>query len=197
MSDSEIANENERQSSTWNDLLSPRLCLRRLRLEDAAAIHAYRSLPEVARYQGWDSYTPNDAKMLVESQQTVVPDTIGTWLQLGITEREGGILIGDCGLHFPYDYADQVMIGITLSPTHQGRGLASEAMGSILAYVFDILDKHRAFAIVDAENEASARLMDRTGFRLEAHHVENAWFNGKWGSEFVFAMLRREWEERA
>ena len=32
--------------------------------------------------------------------------------------------------------------------------------------------------------------------RPEAHLVENIWFKGRWGSEVVFALLRREWEER-
>ncbi|BCM91663.1 hypothetical protein IAD21_03538 [Abditibacteriota bacterium] len=178
----------------WNDLHSPRLCLRRLRLEDATAIWTYRSLPEVARYQGWDSYTMEDAERLVTEQVEVVPDTLGSWLQLGIIERESETLIGDCGIHFPSEHPQQVMIGMTLSPTHQGRGLATETMESLLRYVLGRLNKHRAFAITDADNHASARLMERVGFRKEAHTIENVWFKGAWGSEFLFAMLRREWQ---
>jgi RimJ/RimL family protein N-acetyltransferase len=30
--------------------------------------------------------------------------------------------------------------------------------------------------------------------RREAHFVENEWFKGAWGSEFVYAMLMHEWE---
>jgi RimJ/RimL family protein N-acetyltransferase len=33
----------------------------------------------------------------------------------------------------------------------------------------------------------------RVGFRQEAHLVENIWFKGQWGSEYLFAMLQREW----
>jgi len=38
-------------------------------------------------------------------------------------------------------------------------------------------------------------LFRRLGFRREAHFVEHVWFKGGWGSEFVFALLRREWEQ--
>lgn len=185
-----------KELSGWKDLVSPRLCLRRLLLEDAPTIHAYRSLPEVARYQSWDNYTPEDAERLVGEQIEVVPDTLGSWLQLAIIERESDFLIGDCGIHFPSEHPQQVMLGITLSPSYQGKGLATEALTNVLTYVFGTLSKHRAFAITDAENHASAKLLERVGFRKEAHNIENIWFKGAWGSEFLFAMLRREWEAK-
>lgn len=33
--------------------------------------------------------------------------------------------------------------------------------------------------------------------RREAHLIENDRFNGNWGDEFVYALLRREWLSRA
>jgi RimJ/RimL family protein N-acetyltransferase len=45
-------------------------------------------------------------------------------------------------------------------------------------------------------NEPSWRLMERLGLRREAHFVENEIFKGAWGSEFVYAMLDREWQAR-
>jgi RimJ/RimL family protein N-acetyltransferase len=50
---------------------------------------------------------------------------------------------------------------------------------------------HRVTAITDAENAPAAELFRRLGFRREAHHVENVWFKCRWGSEFLFAILRR------
>ncbi|HMX81562.1 MAG TPA: GNAT family protein, partial [Ferruginibacter sp.] len=54
---------------------------------------------------------------------------------------------------------------------------------------------HRVTEIVDAENEASVNLLKSTGFRLEGHFIENIFFKGKWGSEYQYAMLKREWDE--
>jgi RimJ/RimL family protein N-acetyltransferase len=178
------------------ELRSPRLCLRRLRPEDAAALVGYRSLPEVARFQGWESFGPDDAARLIAGQAGVVPDTPGTWLQLVLVLPESGEVVGDCGIHFRRDEPRQVELGITLAPTHQGRGLATEALGSVLGYVFDCLGKHRVSAVTDAENQAAAGLLRRLGFRQEAHFVEHVWFKGAWGSELLFALLHREWQAR-
>ena len=50
-------------------LATPRLQLRRLQPDDAAALCHYRSRPEVARYQSWESFGPDDATRLIEDQQ--------------------------------------------------------------------------------------------------------------------------------
>jgi RimJ/RimL family protein N-acetyltransferase len=178
------------------ELRSPRLLLRPLCAEDAAPLAAYRSIPEVARFQSWESFDQADAVRLVADQAKVVPDTPGTWLQLAIVLSPSGKMIGDCGIHFRSDDLQQVELGVTMSPTHQGQGLATEALASVLGYVFDGLGKHRVTAVTDTDNHAAAALFRRLGFRQEAHYVENVWFKGAWGSEYLFALLRREWEAR-
>ena len=177
-------------------LRSPRLLLRQLRPDDAAAIVAYRSRPEVARFQSWESFGPAVADQLIAEQARVAPDTPGTWLQLALVLAESEAVIGDCGIHFRADEPRQVELGITLATERQGQGVAAEALGRVLEYVFGTLGKHRASAVTDAENHAAARLFQRLEFRQEAHYLENVWFKGAWGSEFGFALLRREWEQR-
>jgi RimJ/RimL family protein N-acetyltransferase len=176
------------------NLRTPRLSLRRLRPGDASALIDYRSRPEVARFQSWATFGPADADRLIDNQAAVTPDTPGTWVQLAIVPAGVQTLVGDCGIHFRADKPQQVELGITLSPAHQGRGLATEAVRAVLGYVFGTLGKHRAFAVTDAENHAAARLFRRVGFRQEAHFIDHVWFKGACGSEFLFAMLRREWE---
>ena len=170
------------------ELRTARLLLRRLIPADAAAIAAYRSRPDVARYQSWETYTREDADRLVAAQQSVVPNTPGTWLQLAIVADR---VIGDCGLHF-LD-ARQVELGVTLDPAYQGQGYATEALRAVLGYLFGTLGKHRVTATTDAKNTAAAALFARLGFRREAHHVKNIWFKGAWGDEFLFALLAEEW----
>lgn len=178
------------------ELRSLRLCLRRLRPEDAPSIVGYRSLPDVARFQGWESFGPDDAVRLIADQAGVVPDTPGTWLQLALVLLETGEVVGDCGIHFRRDEPRQVELGITLAPANQGRGLATEALGRVLEYVFGSLGKHRASAVIDAENHEVAALLRRLGFRQEGNFVEHVWFKGAWGSEYLFALLQREWQTR-
>ena len=86
--------------------------------------------------------------------------------------------------------------GITMAPWGQGRGYATEALERLLEFAFETLGMHRVSAVTDAENHRAAALFDRLGFRREAHHVEHRWYKGYWDSEYVFALLRREWEAR-
>lgn len=179
-----------------DQLTSARLRLRRLHRSDAEALCAYRALPEVARYQSWESFDPEDAARLIALQWITDFDVPGTWFQVAIVEAATGDLIGDCGLHCPQDNPRQMEIGITLSPQYQGRGYATETVECLLDYLFGTLNKHRVYASTDVLNYPSVALFRRVGFRQEAHLVESLWFKGGWGSEYLFAILKREWEER-
>jgi RimJ/RimL family protein N-acetyltransferase len=133
-------------------LNSARLSLRRLQPNDEEPICAYRSLPQVARYQYWDKFSPDDAARLVKEQVGAEPNIPGTWFQLAIIESKTGRIIGDCGLHCRKEDPHQMEIGITLAPSHQGLRYSDEAVECLLDYVFRSLDKHRVFARVDTLN---------------------------------------------
>ncbi|MGV3662755.1 MAG: GNAT family N-acetyltransferase [Prosthecobacter sp.] len=178
-------------------LYSPRLVLRPLQPDDAEPLCSYRALPEVARYQSWESFGQEDAVRLINGQKDREPDVPGTWFQLAIIEKATGTMLGDCGLHCPLDEPRQMEFGITLAPSHQGRGYATETLRCLLQHAFTTLGKHRVYAYTDVENNASSALFRRLGFRQEAHHIEHRWFKGAWQSELVFALLKREWEPHA
>jgi RimJ/RimL family protein N-acetyltransferase len=180
--------------SQFIPLSSPRLLLRRLQQADAAALCGYRSLPEVARYQGWETYGPEDAARLIDGQQDREPGVAGTWFQIAMVEKVTGLMVGDCGLHCLGEDPRQMEVGITLAPSHQGRGYATEALARLLDFVLGTLGKHRVCAFTDTGNHPAASLFRRLGFRLEAHFIEHRWCKDHWQSEFMFALLKREWE---
>jgi RimJ/RimL family protein N-acetyltransferase len=72
----------------------------------------------------------------------------------------------------------------------------TEAARRLLDYLFETFGLHRVSAICDVENTASARVLERLGMRREGHFVESVWFKGRWGSEYGYALLRREWEQQ-
>jgi RimJ/RimL family protein N-acetyltransferase len=181
---------------TFSELLTPRLVLRRLRLSDCAAMFAVRSDPRVSRFQMWEPRSVEEIQSFVEGLQDLEPDMPGTWFQIAITLRHSGLLIGDCGLHFPPGEAHQAEVGITLAPDHQGQGYATEALNAALDYLFLSLGKHRVFASVDPRNRASIALLEWVGMRKEAHFRESVWCKGEWADDLVFAVLEGEWRAR-
>lgn len=177
----------------FRGLHTPRLLLRRLTEDDAPAFAAYRADPEVARYQSWSGYTLADAKALIAAQAHVAFAQPGSWCQVGLVRRDTGILLGDCAYHTHEDDPRQAEIGFTVASAHQQQGFATEGTTALLDHVFRECGVHRISATIDVSNEPAAALLERLGFRREAHFVENIWFKGSWGSEYVYAILKNEW----
>ena len=91
----------------------------------------------------------------------------------------------------------QAEIGWALSPTHQGRGLAFEAVQRLVAVCFDDLGIHRLYATCFADNTASWHLMEKLGMRREAHTVKDAMHRERgWVDGLTYALLAEEWHGR-
>ncbi|KAA9332136.1 GNAT family N-acetyltransferase [Hymenobacter busanensis] len=177
-------------------LPNARVYLRRLQPHDAPTFAAYRADPAVARYQSWDTYTLAQATEFVATYGPAdIPGPPGTWRQLAIALCVTDGLIGDCALHLIADEPRIAEIGITLSPAYQGQGYAREALRSLLGYCFTELQLHRVYAITDALNLPAARLLESAGMRREGHFRQHVWFKGGWGDEFLYAVLREEWQQ--
>ena len=171
-----------------------RLILDPLDVADAAAVFRYRSLPSVRRFQMWEPGSPEEVASFLREPGRREWETPGVWHQLGLRERRGGALVGDCGFRCPVEDPRQGEIGITLAPEAQGKGLAAEALRALLEYLFVRRGMHRVFGSVDPENRPCRNLLHRVGMRQEAHFVSSLWFKGAWVDDLVFAMLEREHE---
>ena len=143
---------------------TPRLRLRRLRVQDLAPFQAYRADAELGRYQGWSPM--NDAAALAFLQQMADSPFCqgGAWFQLGVADLHSDTLIGDIGLHLQLD-GSAAEIGFTLSRGAQGRGLGLEAVAAAIELVFAHTPAARVVGITDARNGASVRLLERAGVR--------------------------------
>jgi RimJ/RimL family protein N-acetyltransferase len=178
------------------EIVTSRLLLRPFRAEDLTAFVAYRSHPDVARYQSWDtSYSMADAERFLASQQGIELGTPGAWLQLAAVDRTGR-LCGDCAVHVVTDQPATAEVGVTFAPAHQGSGLATEALAAVISELFSEHGLHRVYAQAADRNVAVHRLLERLGFRCEARLVEADRFKGEWSTLRVYAVLRREWAGR-
>jgi RimJ/RimL family protein N-acetyltransferase len=175
--------------SDFCDIETDRLRLRKLRGSDLEDLCRYRSDPMVSKYQSWSEYTLDQAEDLMNtSSEFNIP---GAWFQIAIAEKCSDSIIGDVGIHF-LDDDMQVEIGYTVASQHQRQGFAKEALLAIIRYLFVVLGKHRISATLDTLNLSSMKLLESLRFRREAHFVENIFFKGVWGSEYVYSMLASE-----
>lgn len=181
-------------ATAFTPIESQRLILRRFHDADLVPFLAYLNDPHVARYQSWESYTEQQARDVIERQKNLVPGLPGQWFTFALELKETGTLIGHVALKMLEDR--QAEIGFTLARAFHGKGLAFEAAARVLEYTFTDLKLHRVVAIADCENERSVALLGRLGMRREGHFIQNIWFKGQWGSEYLYAILREEWPGR-
>jgi len=80
-------------------------------------------------------------------------------------------------------------IGYALHPLFQGRGLMKEAMTAVIHYGFDSLKLHSIEANVNPGNALSIRLLERSGFKREAYHRENYYYNGHFLDSAIYSLI--------
>lgn len=167
-----------------------------MKAEDLADFHAYRSLPEIMIYQGSDIMNIEQAKVFIARQTNKKFGKPGEWVQYVIEDTFLNRVVGDCAIKLQTPDPRIAEIGMTISNKFQRNGYAKEALLEILRFLFEVKRVHRVEETTDVENVAATALLENVGFRKEGHFIENIFFNGKWGSEYQFAMLKSEWVKR-
>lgn len=170
-----------------------RLVLDALAQNDAKALFEYRGDPTVARYQGWQPSSFKEAADFISEQSNIKFGQASEWCQLAIRSKQTGELIGDFGVRFPATTADSIEFGLSLSPAHQRKGYAREAVVASINLAFRQWGYRRLVCSVDPRNRASVALFRALDFRQEAYHVESYQLRGEWVDDVIFAMLAREW----
>ncbi|MEU3468965.1 GNAT family protein [Streptomyces sp. NPDC006687] len=172
-----------------------RLLLRLFTPDDLDDLYAYQGLSEVARYL---YRPPLTREQCVQSLARRAAGTAwakdGDDLVVAVCPVGEAKVVGEVVLKLASARARQVEIGWVFNPVYGGRGYATEAARAVAALAFAELGAHRLFARLDVLNTGSVRVCERLGMRREAHLVENDLDDERWGSEYVYAMLAREWK---
>jgi [ribosomal protein S5]-alanine N-acetyltransferase len=175
-------------------LETSRLKIRNLTETDLEAFFAYRSEPDIAKYQGFNPFTRTEALDFIREQKDKSFGMPGKWVQYGIEKRADGHLVGDCAARLQKNDPYQAEIGMTISGPNQRNGYGREALMGLMSFLFHERKVHRIVETVDVNNQASISMLNSCFFRQEGHFIENIFFKGNWGSEYQFALLRKEWD---
>lgn len=179
-------------------LHTKRLILRNFELTDLDAFLAYRNDPEVGKYQGWTIPYPREkGEEFIREVMDIHAPKQGAWMQIAVALKETNELIGDIGCILRNEDACQAIIGYRIASPYWHKGYAFEAVQGWLDFLFEDLDIHRVIADCDTENVASYKLLEKLGFRREAHFIESYLENGIYTNEYHYGMLQREWRAKA
>ena len=172
----------------FKNLESDRLVLRQIIPDDVKEIFALRSNAEVMKYVPRPLCTTvNEAMDLVNIMQQRLETNEG--INWAITLKGNNKLIGYIG-HYRIQWEHfRSEIGYMLSPEQQGKGIVSEAIQLIIEYGFSVMNMHSLEAVIDPDNAASARVLEKNNFIKEAHFKENEFFDGKFIDAVVYSLL--------
>jgi len=177
--------------------LVPRVTLRRFTPDDAPDLHAYLSQPAAVEFEPYGVLSAADA-VRVAAERAV--DERFVAVSLAATGRVVG------NLYVAPDGPPQWRtweIGYVFNPQDWGNGYATEAGRMLLLELFVGRSAHRVVARCDPRNTRSWALLERLGFRREAHLRAAASFavddagRPVWHDAFGYALLADEWERAA
>jgi len=147
-------------------IYSPRLRIQQLRYEEADEIfYTYASKLEATRYVLWPTHhSVNDTRQFLK--RTIAAWKAGREFSYGIRTADQSRLIGSFGVVVQQQSAQ---FGYILSPTHWGRGFATEVCRAVLPLLTVQADITRIWTLVDCDNTASIRVLQKAGLQRERH----------------------------
>ncbi|NWF69499.1 MAG: GNAT family N-acetyltransferase [Chloroflexi bacterium] len=181
--------------STFPVLETQRLTLRALVDTDAAAVWAIRGDYEVTKYNtGAPIRTPIEAALIIQAINADYREKIA--VRWGIARKDNDAVIGMCGFNY-WDRANfRASVGYDLARAYWGQGLMPEALRRVVRFGFEEMGLNRIEADSSALNTASARVLEKVGFRQEGLQREQYYEEGQFYDLMLFALLKREFAQR-
>lgn len=177
----------------FKNLETNRLLLRRVSADDLSEIMELRGNPETMKFIPRPLVT-NSMEALAHFK--MIDDKIekNEGINWAITLKGNPKLIGIIG-HYrikPENYRCEM--GYMILPQYNNQGITTEAIKVVLEYGFDDLQMHSIEAIIDPENYASERVLQKNGFVKEAHILENEFYDGKFIDTVIYSLLKRNFK---
>ncbi|MCL6461704.1 MAG: GNAT family N-acetyltransferase [Flavobacterium micromati] len=174
----------------FQNLETERLLLRRVVNNDLKEVITLRSNPETMKYI---------PRPLVKTDQdgldhiAMINDKIeaNEGINWAITLKDNPQLIGIIGHYRMKPEHHRSEIGYMILPEFNGKGIVTEAIKAVIKYGFETMKLHSIEAVIDPENLASAKVLEKNGFVKEAHLKENEFFDGRYLDSVIYSLLNK------
>ncbi len=171
-------------------LHSPRLILRPFVPEDAQAMYDnWASDPEVTKFLTWPTHRD------VEVTRAVLGDWVASYARPDYYQwaiEFGGEAIGSISVVSHSDRIRKATIGYCLGRRWWRRGIMTEALRTVMNFLFDEVGMNRVDACHDVNNPNSGAVMRNCGMRYEGTQRQADWNNQGVCDICGYALLREE-----
>lgn len=176
-------------------LHTERLVLRQPTTADAQDLFKMRSDPEVMQYIPRPLAT--NVQEVVDLVQMINDFTAkNERINWAMEWLETGEVVGMIGFVNIKTEHHRAEVGYSLAKRWHRMGIAREALTAVLDYGFGAMGLHSMEAITDGDNIASGKLLEKVGFRKEAHFIQDFWHCDAFRDSIHYGLLAAEYNMR-
>ena len=185
------------EAREFPQLDTDRLVLRELTLDDADVIFPHFASEEVVRYEdSKPAANIKDVTDIVKWGRNIASNKAG--ILWGIFRKGDGSFLGQINYVARPDNnfigtTHRAEIGYDLTPHYWGNGYISEAVRSVIEFIFNSTEINRIEAIVHTENSRSLNALTRLGFHREGILREYVQWEGEYWDMALLTVLKRDW----
>jgi len=174
-------------------LETERLILRKFNEKDAPAVFQnWASDDAVTKFLTWPTHKA------VEQSAGYVEFCLNSYseadsYQWGIELKESGVLFGNTSVVKINEDLEALELGYVIGRDYWGNGYMTEAVKSVIAFLFEEVGANRIAARHDTNNPNSGRVMQKAGMKYEGTFRQFDWNNQGVVDCAVYSILKREY----
>jgi ribosomal-protein-alanine N-acetyltransferase len=174
-----------------------RLRLRPPTENDAEAIFAFASNPELPKYMSWSAHVNVDETRawMRACVADIANGTNMVWLIEHAGAPVGCIALDGITWSMRALRQDRAELGYWIAPSLHGKGFMTEAATAATGWAFERLGLHKVTVSCFEGNLASQRVIEKLGFRFYGRQEEDVWRDGRWYAHLRYELTAAEWAD--
>ncbi len=174
-------------------LETDRLVLRRYVSEDAVAMYKnWASDSEVTKYLMWQTHSSEAISQSIINEWLKEYSNDNYYHRAIVLKEIGNEPIGDIAVVHMNEEVSMMHIGYCIGRTWWHQGITSEALKTVMDYLFDVVGINRIESRHDPKNPNSGKVMQKCGMKYEGTLRSSDWNNQGICDACYYALLKSE-----
>lgn len=165
--------------------------LRAFRKNDADDLYKCLSDPDVTELTSFELNSFDQITKLIEASSIKFNKKHG--INWAIVDKKTDRVIGFYGLVWIDPHNSRTEVGFILAKEYWNKGITTQVLKRILELVFTKLGVNSVEATAMVGNNASARVLEKCGFKKEGTLRELRYCRGTYHDFWKFSLLQKEW----